>query len=226
MSGEAKRKAVLILSGGVDSTTLLYELIDQGYDVYPITFFYGQRHQKEVECAKRIVTELGIREKWIAYPITSLGKMGASALTDPKIAVPDGHYEDANMKATVVPNRNMVLLSMAIAHCIAVDVDTVFYGAHSGDHAIYPDCRFSFVDAMKDVAAVCHYTPINLEAPYLELSKGDIVERGLVLGVPYEKTWTCYKGLAMGCGTCGSCVERKEAFEINGEKDPLEYCPS
>lgn len=226
MYGENKEKAVIILSGGLDSTTLLYDLDRQGYDLYPITFFYGQKHQKEIECAKLICADMSLRQNWIAYPLTSLAKIGGSALTDPRIAVPEGHYKDESMKTTVVPNRNMIMLSFAIAHAIAIGAEKVYYGAHAGDHDIYPDCRVEFVLAMQTAAALCHYKPIKVKAPYLLKSKADIVKRGLELGVPYEKTWTCYKGEALACGKCGSCIERKEGFEKNGTKDPIEYCPS
>jgi len=215
------KKAVLIFSGGVDSTTLLYELLDNNYEVFPVTFFYGQRHKREIDYAKKTILELGLKN-WIGYPLTALGKIGGSALTD-DIAVPEGNYDEDSMKDTVVPNRNMILLSFAMAHAIRVGVLDIYYGAHAGDHAIYPDCREAFVDAMKVVAKVCHYEPINIEAPYLHMTKESIVERGLVLGVNYANAWTCYKGEALACGKCGSCTERLEAFALNGEKDPIEY---
>ena len=216
-------KAVVVLSGGVDSTTLLYDLMQQGYDVYPITFFYGQRHSKEVDCAKMIVSAAGVRQNWIAYPLVSLGKIGGSSLTDPQLQIPKGHYKDASMKQTVVPNRNMILLSFALAHAIAINVPEIFYGAHAGDHDIYPDCRPEFVERMQEAAKVCSYAPIELEAPYLHLSKKDIVTKGIQLNVPYEHTWTCYEGKPLACGKCGSCVEKVEAFEENGRKDPIDY---
>jgi 7-cyano-7-deazaguanine synthase len=115
------------------------------------------------------------------------------------------------------------MLSMAIAYAISNGAGTVYYGAHSGDHAIYPDCRPQFVDRMNAVANVCHYFPVTIEAPYLHITKADILKEGLQLKVDYGKTWTCYKGGVKACGKCGSCTERLEAFAINHVKDPLEY---
>ena len=122
--------------------------------------------------------------------------------------MPEGHYADENMKQTVVPNRNMVMLSLATSYAIGLDADTLLYGAHSGDHDIYPDCRAEFVEQLKKAIDLCDWKPIKLEAPYLNIDKGDIVIRGKELGVDYGLTWTCYKGKDKACGKCGSCVER------------------
>lgn len=218
-----KEKVVLILSGGLDSTTLLYALQNQGKDIYPITFLYGQRHKKEVDMALQTCIKTNVRQNWIAYPVTALSKMGGSSLTDPRIEVPEGHYAEETMKSTVVPNRNMVFLSLAISHAIAIGADKVYYGAHTGDHTIYPDCRPEFLEALNKAAALCHYHPIKIEAPFMGMSKIDIVRHGLELGVDYSLTWTCYKGGILACGKCGSCTERLEAFSKNGTTDPLPY---
>ncbi|MHA1821877.1 MAG: 7-cyano-7-deazaguanine synthase QueC [Promethearchaeota archaeon] len=218
-----KNSAVLILSGGLDSTTLLYDLISQGKKVYAISFNYGQKHNKELEFAAKTCQKLNVPHKIV--DLTGLQKaniFGKSSLTS-DTEIPEGHYQEESMKSTVVPNRNMIMLSLAISYAISLNIDEVYYGAHAGDHAIYPDCRPTFVERMNAVAQVCHYYPIKVIAPYLNISKADIVKKGLQLNVDYSLTWTCYKGGDKACGKCGSCVERREAFAMNNAKDPLEY---
>jgi len=216
-------KSVVILSGGMDSTTLIYDVVSQGGEVEALSFNYGQRHSKELSCAAVTCQKLSIPHK-----VVDLGEVGkellqGSALTS-DIDVPEGHYEEGNMKLTVVPNRNMIMLSLAIGYGVSIKADAVYYGAHSGDHAIYPDCRKEFVEAMQKVATLCDWHELELKAPYLDMDKGDIVIRGVMeLGVPYEDTWTCYKGLEKACGKCGSCQERLEAFEKAGVEDPVTY---
>jgi len=216
-----KNKAVIILSGGMDSTTLLYDIVNQGYKVFPLSFNYGQKHKRELECAKETCKRLNLEHKILDLSI--LGDIAPSALTRSKWEVPEGHYADENMKQTVVPNRNMVMLSLATTYAIGIGARDVFYGAHSGDHTIYPDCRPEFVNAMKKVISLSDWNKVNLHAPYLKLDKGDIVKRGIKLGVDYSLTWTCYKGEELACGKCGSCVERIEAFKKAGIKDPIKY---
>ncbi len=220
------KKRVIILSGGMDSVTLLYKLVkDVGKEnVSALTLNYGQRHAKEIECAKWNCEHLGVNH--LVVDITSIiPLMKGSALTD-NIAVPDGNYADENMKVTVVPNRNMVFLSLAIAYAVSIGAGEVYYGAHTGDHAIYPDCRPVFIEKMNAAAAVANYEPVKIVTPFSTMDKGDIVKIGMKLGVPYEHTWTCYKGLEKACGTCGSCTERLEAFNKARRKDPLEYLTS
>ena len=216
------KKAVLILSGGLDSTTLLYDMLNDGYEVFPITFYYGQRHGKEVTAAKKICQKLEIQCKVV--DISSVSNiLNNNSLTNVDINIPDGHYADDNMKSTVVPNRNMILLALAIGYAINLGLEEVYYGAHSGDHTIYPDCRPEFIKRMDDLAFLCHYYPIYIEAPYFKYTKGKIVEIGSALGVDYSLTWTCYNGREKPCGKCGSCIERLEAFAENIIDDPLEY---
>ena len=215
------KKATLILSGGVDSTTLLYDLHRRGYDVRAISFDYGQRHIKELGMAQKTCEKIGVEHTIVN--LSNLGSiLGNNALTG-KIEVPEGDYQDPTMKLTVVPNRNMIMLSIAIGYTINIGANHLYYGAHAGDHAIYPDCRPEFVQAIQNVAELCHYDPINVHAPYLYIPKSEIVALGLDLGVDYSLTWTCYKGGLKACGKCGSCVERLEAFEINKAEDPIEY---
>jgi 7-cyano-7-deazaguanine synthase len=216
-----KSRAVLILSGGMDSTTLLYDLAKQGYDVSAVTFDYSQRHKKEIACARRTCEKLQIPHKII--DISVLNELAPSCLTREKWDVPDGHYAEDTMKQTVVPNRNMVFLSLAGAYAVGIGATHLFYAAHSGDHTIYPDCRPPFVSAMATALHLCDWSDIILQAPFLYMTKGDIVKQGLALGVEYADTWTCYKGEEFSCGTCGSCTERLEAFREAGAQDPLKY---
>ena len=215
------KKAVIILSGGMDSVTLLYSLLDQGYNVSPITFDYGQKHKKEIECAKQICTELKLTHKIV--DLSALNDLAPSSQTRAYIAVPEGKYDDDNMKMTVVPNRNMVMIALAASYAISINASEVYYGAHAGDHAIYPDCREPFVRALNQALSLCDWNPVRLKAPFIHLTKGQIVMRGLALGIDYAKTWTCYKGEDLSCGVCGSCTERLEAFAFAGGKDPLKY---
>ncbi len=214
-------KVVVIYSGGMDSYTVLNKAINDGFDVYALTFNYGQRHVKEVEYAKNACDLLNIPHKIV--DISAINSIIAgSSLTD-DIEVPEGHYEADNMKSTVVPNRNMILLSLAIGYAVSLEATKVFYGAHSGDHAIYPDCRPEFVAKMQDVAAIANYEPIDITVPYINNDKIEILADGLRMGLDYGLTWTCYNGRELACGTCGACQERLEAFTKNGQTDPLKY---
>ena len=216
-------RVVLIASGGLDSTTLLYRLQHQKKEIFVITFNYGQKHQKEIDCARKTCEKLDIIQKVVSLEeLTLSGIFGVNALTSDG-PIPEGHYTDENMTSTVVPNRNMIMLSIAFAYAISVGAEEVYYGAHAGDHDIYPDCRPNFVIAMQSVAHLCHYWSIELRVPYLHVPKGEIVTEGLKLNVDYTLTWTCYKGQALACGKCGSCVERLEAFQVNNVIDPLKY---
>ncbi|HXX54696.1 MAG TPA: 7-cyano-7-deazaguanine synthase QueC [Methanoregula sp.] len=214
-------QAVIILSGGMDSTTLLYDLMHQGYDVHAVSFEYRQKHRKEIDCAKEICSRLNIPHRVIDAGF--LGEIAPSSLTRPDWKVPEGSYADDTMKQTVVPNRNMVLLSIAAAYALGTGARRLFYGAHAGDHTIYPDCRPAFVSAMATAFHLCDWEDLVLEAPYLYLTKADIVKRGLTLGVDFSMTWTCYAGGNKPCGKCGSCDERLAAFREAGAADPLEY---
>ncbi|NVK25118.1 MAG: 7-cyano-7-deazaguanine synthase QueC [Gammaproteobacteria bacterium] len=214
-------KVIVIYSGGMDSYTVLNHAIKQGFDVYALTFDYGQRHVKEIEYAKNACKDLGIQHKIV--DISAINSIiSGSSLTD-EIEVPEGHYESDNMKQTVVPNRNMILLSMAVGYAVSLDATKVFYGAHSGDHAIYPDCRPEFVQKMQDVCAIANYEPVDIVVPYINNTKIEILTDGLKMGLDYSKTWTCYNGREKACGKCGACQERLEAFELNQQTDPLEY---
>lgn len=215
-------KAVVIYSGGMDSFTILNKARQQGYELYPLTFNYGQKHDKEVSYAQRVCEELQLPHKVI--DITAINQLlQSSSLTSDDKNIPEGHYEDSNMMSTVVPNRNMILLSLAIGYAVDIKATKVFYGAHSGDHAIYPDCRPEFVHAMNAVAQIANYDAVEIVTPYLNTDKIGILRDGLAMQLDYSKTWTCYNGRDKACGKCGSCVERLEAFAENQQTDPLEY---
>lgn len=216
------RKVVVILSGGMDSATLLARELHVGHTVAALSVNYGQRHSRELGAAVRLCHHYNIPHTIVDMTGLS-GVMRGSSQTDPSVAVPEGHYAEPSMKQTVVPNRNMLLIATAAAHCISIGYDEVVYGAHAGDHAIYPDCRPEFVSQMERALRWCHYTPVRLRAPFLAMDKGDIATLGQQLGVPYQYTWTCYKGGDEACGACGACRERLEAFEKAGVADPLVY---
>jgi len=212
---------VVIYSGGMDSFTLLHLARARGYQVHALSFDYGQKHVRELECARRVCTSLRIPHKVIDIRAMSEVMSGSSLTSD--IEVPEGHYEEDSMKSTVVPNRNMILLSLATGYAVTVKAGAVWYGAHGGDHAIYPDCRPEFVSKMDAVCRVANYEPVAIEAPFMAMDKGQILARGLELGLDYSDTWTCYNGRERACGRCGSCVERLEAFAANGISDPVPY---
>jgi len=219
-------KVVLILSGGMDSATLLGKLLaEENKEIYCLTFNYGQRHKKEIDCAVRLLEHYRATQKGKIllkeHEIITIPTFGGNALTD-DIEVPEGHYASENMKQTVVPNRNMIMLSIAAGYAESINAEKVYYGAHGGDHFIYWDCRPSFLEDMNMILENNDKT-VQIVAPFMYLDKGDIASIGCCIGVPYEYTWTCYKGGELACGKCGSCVERLEAFIKAAEEDPIEY---
>lgn len=215
-------KVVVIYSGGMDSFTVLHRALRDGHDVYALSFNYGQRHVKELDVAEQVTRQLGISHKIV--DISAINELIAnSSLTSNSEAIPEGHYEEASMQSTVVPNRNMILLSLAIGYAVSIDAEAVYYGAHSGDHAIYPDCRPEFVRRMNDVSQIANYEPVQISVPYLDNDKAEILRDGLNMGLDYANTWTCYNGRDKACGKCGACVERLEAFAANEVTDPLAY---
>lgn len=222
-------KAVVIVSGGMDSATLLYDVVHshvvmgEEAQVYALTFNYNQRHKKEIIKAKKLCRNLKVPHKVI--DISQIGKelLQGSSQTSDKVEVPHGHYESENMKLTVVPNRNMIMLSMAAGYAFSIGAERIYYGAHGGDHAIYPDCRHQFVSALNRTLLEADWKKALVVAPYLSMDKAMIAKRGLELGVPFKDTWTCYEGKDLACGKCGSCQERLEAFKKNGVIDPIKY---
>ena len=212
---------VVIYSGGMDSFTLLHRALARGLRVHALSFDYGQRHVRELACARQVCQALAIPHKVLDIRAMSEVMSGSSLTSD--IDVPEGHYEEESMKATVVPNRNMIMLSVAVGWALALKFDAVAYGAHSGDHAIYPDCREEFAEALDQAVRLCDWHAMKLMRPFVKMDKGEIAKRGAELGVPFELTWTCYKGGEVHCGKCGACQERREAFATYGINDPVAF---
>ena len=214
-------KVVVIYSGGMDSFTVLNRAIQDGKEVFALSFDYGQRHVKELKYAAKVCKGLNVAHKVI--DISAINQLLAgSSLTD-DIDIPEGHYEAENMKSTIVPNRNMILLSLAVGYAVSVEASQVYYGAHSGDHAIYPDCRPEFVMKMNDVCQIANYEAVEIFSPYLNVNKSAILTDGIAMGLDYSNTWTCYNGREEACGKCGACQERLEAFADNNITDPVPY---
>lgn len=203
-------KAVLIYSGGLDSTTLLYEYKDS--ISLAVTFDYGAKHgAREIECAKYNCNKLGI--KHLIIPLDFMGRYFKSDLLLSGGEIPEGNYDDENMHSTVVPFRNGIMLAVAAGLAESYDLDTVLLANHSGDHSIYPDCRPSFIEAFDSATKEGTYNGVRVVSPYCNISKRDIALRGRDLGLDYSKTYSCYKGGEIHCGCCGTCRERKEALE-------------
>ena len=214
------KKSLINLSGGMDSVTLLYDKKDE--IAVAVTFDYGSNHNKrEEEFAKYHCNELGIEH--IIIPLTFIHDYFKSSLLEGASAIPDGHYEDETMKSTVVPFRNGIMLSVACGLAESRELEKVLIANHFGDHAIYPDCRKGFIDAMSEAMKCGTYKGITIDAPYTTITKTDIAKIGKSLGIDYSKTYSCYKGGEKHCGKCGTCVERKEALRDAGIEDPTEY---
>lgn len=214
-------KTVLVLSGGMDSTTLLYDLVKEGDQVVALSFRYGQKHKVELDYAKATCEKLGIKHTIVDIS-SILGLIDNSCLTSGE-EVPEGEYFEESMKRTVVPNRNSIMANIAIAHAINEGFDRIALGVHAGDHFIYPDCRPAFIEALTQLAQVCDWKQVGVHTPYLNLTKGEIVGRGIANGTDYALTYTCYNGGEKACGKCGSCNERLEAFASQNAVDPFPY---
>jgi 7-cyano-7-deazaguanine synthase len=215
-------RAVAIVSGGLDSVTLASLLRSEGFDLHLLSFDYGQRHQKELTYASRCSERL--RAHHDVIDLRAYGNLlTGSALTDPSIDMPQGHYAEESMRITVVPNRNAIMLALAYGVAVAEGADRVAFGAHGGDHFIYPDCRPVFVEAFESMENVANDFNIPMYAPFLHRTKADIVALGTRLAVPFDETWSCYEGRELHCGRCGTCVERKHAFRDADVPDPTQY---
>lgn len=214
------KDSIIVMSGGMDSVTLMHEYKDR--IALAVTFDYGSNHNaREIGCARRQCEILGIEH--LVIPLEFMGRYFRSSLLSGADDIPEGHYADENMKSTVVPFRNGIMLAVACGLAESRDLRHVMIANHSGDHAIYPDCRQGFVDAMSRAMSEGTYEGVDILAPYTGLNKADIAARGARLGVDYSLTYSCYKGGERHCGVCGTCVERKEAFARSGVKDPTEY---
>ncbi len=216
-------KTTLVCSGGLDSVSLAHVLAAEGHLSRLVSFDYGQRHRKELGFAAACAKRLGV-----PHHLVDLSAVGAaltgSALTG-DLDVPDGHYAEETMKITVVPNRNAIMLTVAYGIAAANGDGAVATAVHGGDHFIYPDCRPAFTEAFDAMqrAALDGYAEVALHTPFVHRSKADIVAAGAAADTPFQDTWSCYKGGAMHCGRCGTCVERQEAFALAGVPDPTRY---
>ncbi|EDY83741.1 exsB protein [Verrucomicrobiia bacterium DG1235] len=215
--------AVAVYSGGMDSTVMLYRMRELGIAIKgALSVNYGQKHSKELDAAAEFCRALGIEHR-VADLSGLQGIFGKSSLTSSAEEVPEGHYEEEQMKSTVVPNRNMILLSVATSWAISLGAEAVAYAAHGGDHAIYPDCREEFAEALDKAIRLCDWSEVSLYRPFVTWTKADIAKAGAKLGVKLERTWSCYKGGDRHCGRCGTCVERREAFHLAGVEDSTAY---
>ena len=217
-----KKKVVVLLSGGMDSVTVLYQAIHDYEVLGTVSFDYRSKHNhREIPFAAYHSKKLNIPHRVIDAGF--IGELFDSALLQNEQAIPDGHYEEEVMKKTVVPFRNGIMLSIVCGYAESIGAKGVVIAAHSGDHAIYPDCRNNFMEAMAAAMKLGTYAEIELLSPFVAIDKTEIARIGHRLGVDYSKTWSCYKGRELHCGKCGTCVERKEAFELAGVVDPTEY---
>lgn len=214
------KDSILVLSGGMDSTTLLYDKRER--IALAVTFLYGSNHnRREAECAAENCRILGIEH--IIIPLEFMGKYFKSSLLEGADAIPEGNYDEENMKSTVVPFRNGIMLAIACGLAESRGLKHVMLANHGGDHAIYPDCRPGFVNAMSKAMSEGTYDGISIDAPYTTLTKAEIARKGGMLGMDYALTYSCYKGGEKHCGVCGTCRERIEAFQLAGIPDPTVY---
>lgn len=214
------KDSVIIVSGGMDSVTMLYEYQDQ--IALAISYDYGSNHNaNEIPLAKMHCARLGIEH--LVIPLSFMHEYFNSSLLQGADSIPEGHYEDENMKSTVVPFRNGIMLSIACGIAESRNLRHVMIANHGGDHAIYPDCRANFIDAMSQAMQNGTYVNADIVAPYTHITKSDIARRGKKLGIDYSETWSCYKGGEIHCGKCGTCVERKEALREAGIQDTTRY---
>jgi 7-cyano-7-deazaguanine synthase len=225
MTDESTQRAAILVSGGMDSATAVYEAMSQGYEPYFLHTSYGQQTEtRELACARKLAEETDAAD-FLHVQTEHLTAIGESSLTDEEMAVEEAALDSDEIPSSYVPFRNANLLSMAVSYAEANDCSAVFIGAHSEDFSGYPDCRPEFFEAFQRVieTGTKPETDIELVAPFVEWSKTDIVERGLELDVPYRRTWSCYRNETPACGTCDACAFRLQAFQNLGERDPIEY---
>lgn len=213
-----QHRGVVLLSGGLDSTTLLHYATGQCQSVVALSVNYGQRHGKELQFAEMTCHHLNIDHRVVDVPIG----FGRSSLLN-EMAVPEGHYAEESMRQTVVPNRNMVMIALAGSLAESLEFNRVYVAVHAGDHFIYPDCRQAFVSPMREALRAATEGRVFLMNPFITMTKTQIVQLGTTLGVDYSLTWSCYKGGERHCSRCGTCTERIEAFRDAGVPDPTDY---
>ncbi len=213
---------VVLCSGGMDSVTALYWARNTHRVAVVLSFDYGAKHNaREIPFAAEHAARLGVTHTVVPLPF--INELFDSSLLESGGAIPDGHYEDATMKQTVVPFRNAIMLSVATGLAESKGAAGLVIAAHGGDHAIYPDCREEFMQAMANAMRTGTYAAISLLRPFIAQNKAEIVRTGAQLQVDFSRTWSCYKGGELHCGRCGTCVERREAFALAGLPDPTEY---
>lgn len=217
------KKAVVLLSGGLDSTTCMAIAKSEGYEIYPISFEYGQRHSRELECAKEVAKYFDVKE----HKVIRMDNVGGSALTDKNIDVPE-YKGDGEIPVTYVPARNILFLSYALGWAEVIEAQAIFIGVSAVDYSGYPDCRPEFIKAFQNVvdegtAAGVKGQSIEIKAPLIYLTKGETIKLGTELDAPYELTTSCYNGGEEACGQCDSCVLRLKGFEDAGTKDKIKY---
>ncbi len=214
------KDSVIVVSGGMDSITLLYDKKEE--IALAVTFDYGSKHNaREIAWAKVHCGRLGIRH--IVIKLDFMQKYFTSSLLEGGDEIPEGHYADENMKSTVVPFRNGIMLSVAAGIAESNGLKKILIANHGGDHTIYPDCRPEFIGAMDRAIANGTYEDVRIDAPYTNITKADIAKIGKRLEIDYSETWSCYKGGERHCGKCGTCIERKEAMALAGIDDRTEY---
>ena len=214
-------KCVLLISGGMDSTVLLGDLRTQGRDVFTVSFNYGQRHAKELQCLNDVLDYYGIVERHKFVDLRPVGELLNKGSLSGNDEVPHGMYDDDVMKSTIVPNRNMIMLSIAVGYAISIGATSVYYAAHAGDHAIYPDCTEEFVKSLDTTVFIGNkWNEIDVRSPFIKMGKDELVCVGLKNMAPLELTWSCYEGKGRPCLKCGTCIERTEAFLLNDIVDP------
>lgn len=213
---------IAIVSGGIDSVTMLYSLVkEKRRKPYVISFDYGQRASKEIDMTRWHCEKLGLEFDLIELPMKDI--LSNSALMQSDADLPNSDSKKESKKVTVVPARNLIMLSVVVGLAENNGIKEVYYAAHADDEEVYPDCRKEFVMSLSTTSYLATYTGVEIKAPFVEKYKSDIVRKGLILNVPFEMTWTCYKGGEKACGKCSSCQERIEAFKKNGAMDPVEY---
>lgn len=221
-----KNSGVVILSGGIDSTTLCYQFVDREWKIKPLIFNYGQKHRKEIEYAQSTCSRLNLDAKII--DLSAINELlSGSALTDNSVDIPEVSEKTMKfdtLKTTIVPNRNSIFLSLAIGYAVSQGIDNVLFGAHHSDRGVYPDCRKEFIESFQTSQRLANdNVDLNVIAPFVDKTKGEIVSTGSGLSVPFKETWSCYAGKEIHCGKCSSCIERKKAFIEAGVEDPTFY---
>ena len=225
------KKAVVILSGGLDSTTCMGIARDQGYDIYPITFDYGQRQKREIKNARQVAAYYRTEDRHKVISLGFLKEFGGSALTDESIDVPaagETGTVDSDIPITYVPGRNLLFLSIATSYAEVIGAEAIYIGVNALDYSGYPDCRPEFIRKVEEVMALATRVgveggPIRIETPLIDWTKAEIIREGNRLEVPYYLTTSCYNGQEEACGVCDSCRLRLKGFEENGSKDPIVY---